>query len=140
MSQESIRISTDRTQIDTQFVHQYLSEKAYWSKGRSKEDVLKAIEHSLCFSVFNAANEQIGFARVATDFVVFAWIMDLFIDEPYKGKGIGKTLVQTILDYPDLKEVNGFGLRTNDAHGLYGQFGFTEIPSPNTWMFKKNSV
>ena len=75
-----IQISTDKHKIDLDFVHQYLSEEAYWSKGRSKEAVARSIANSLCFAVLDVkSKKQIGFARVATDYVVFAWVMDLFV-------------------------------------------------------------
>ncbi len=135
----TIEISTDKTRVDLEFVHRFLSEEAYWSKGRSMEEVKQSIAHSLCFSMFDTAQgNQIGFARVATDYVVFAWVMDVFIDQKSRGKGYAKKLMDYILNYPSLSQVNGFGLRTNDAHGLYKQAGFTHIPNPETWMFKKN--
>ncbi|MEO0570317.1 MAG: GNAT family N-acetyltransferase [Bacteroidota bacterium] len=139
MMATTISISTNKAKINLDFVHDYLSNSAYWSKGRSKDDVRTSIENSLCFSLFfNESNQQIGFARVATDYVVFAWIMDVFIKDEYQGKGLGKLLIQEILNHPKLKNVNGFGLRTFDAQGFYGQFGFESIPEPQTWMFKKN--
>ena len=135
----SIEITTDKSKIDFDFVHQYLSEEAYWSKGRSMEAVKRSITNSLCFSMFDLeTKKQIAFARVATDYVVFAWVMDLFVVREFRGKGYAKRLVHYILEYPDLTQVNGFGLRTNDAQGLYEQFGFSQVPNPKTWMFKKN--
>ena len=122
--------------MDIDFIHGYLSEQAYWAKGRSREQVLKSIENSMCFALFNDSR-QIGFGRVATDYVVFAWLMDLFIDPEYRGMGFGKALVRYILEYPELKNVNGMGLRTEDAHELYVNEGFGPIPRPETWMFKK---
>ncbi|BFP43050.1 GNAT family N-acetyltransferase [Flavobacteriaceae bacterium GF1] len=137
--EQALEISTDKDRINLEFVHRYLSYTSYWAKGRSLEDVKQSIANSLCFSLFcKASNSQIGFARVATDYVVFAWIMDVFVTDEFKGKGYGKMLVNQILNHPDLQNVNGFGLRTSDAHGLYRQFGFTKIPDPETWMFKKN--
>ncbi|MEM8509671.1 MAG: GNAT family N-acetyltransferase [Bacteroidota bacterium] len=139
MSRDEIYITTDRKKIDVAFVHHYLSKEAYWSKGRSLEEVNRSIENSLCFGIFKKnTKQQIGFARVATDYVVFAWIMDLFIDSGHRGLGYSKKLVSTILNHEGLKNVNGFGLRTEDAQGLYAQFGFEVINSPQTWMFKKN--
>ncbi|MEE4248864.1 MAG: GNAT family N-acetyltransferase [Kangiellaceae bacterium] len=139
MNAEEISISTDASKIDLEFVHNYLCNTAYWAKGRSKADVKTSIESSLCFSLFSVeTKKQIGFARVATDYVVFAWIMDVFIDDNFKGKGYGKKLVNFVLNHPELQSVNGFGLRTSDAHGLYRQFGFTEVPDPDTWMYKNN--
>ena len=140
MKATPVYISTDSSELDIKFVHSYLSKTAYWSKGRSLDDVQTSIANSLCFGVYHGpSKQQIGFARVATDYVVFAWIMDLFIDAEYQGLGYAKQLVRAIVDHKKLKEVNGFGLRTEDAHGLYSQFGFEAIPKPATWMYKKNS-
>ena len=129
-------ISTDKSAMDIDFIHGYLSEQAYWAKGRSREEVMKSMENSLCFGLFNQ-KRQIGFGRVATDYVVFAWLMDLFVDPEYRGMGFGKALVRNIVEYPQLKSVNGMGLRTQDAQELYKNEGFGPIPDPETWMFKK---
>ncbi|MGB5555020.1 MAG: GNAT family N-acetyltransferase [Flavobacteriaceae bacterium] len=123
--------------MDIPFIHNYLSEKSYWAKGRSLYLVEKSIENSLCFGLFNADDKQIGFARIATDYVVFAWLMDVFVAESYRGKGAGKVLLDFIFKHPDIQRVNGIGLRTNDAHALYAKYGFKEMPNPETWMFKK---
>ena len=121
------------------FVHDYLSRKSYWARGRSMELVKKSVDNSLCFSLFQG-DRQIGFGRVATDFVVFAWLMDLFIDPEYRGRGLGKLLIGEILAHPDLQTVNGIGLRTEDAKDLYSKYGFGNIPKPDTWMFRKRDV
>lgn len=137
MNGNQIYISTDKDRMDLDFIHNYLSEKSYWAKERSKDLVEKSIANSLCFGAFMDNDEQVGFARVATDYVVFAWVMDVFVLDNFKGKGIGKQLFQTIVEYPLLKPVNGIGLRTEDAQEFYRQFGFISIPEPQTWMFKK---
>lgn len=134
----TILISTDKSKIDLNFVHHYLSEESYWAKGRSFKEVQISIDHSLCFGLYLSSGRQIGFVRVATDYVVFAWIMDVFIDKRYRKKGYSKLLLQAVLNDSKLKNVKGFGLRTNDAHALYQQFGFSKIPSPDTWMFRNN--
>ena len=133
-----IYISTDIEKMDIDFIHNYLSNSAYWAKGRSIPLVRKSIENSLCFGAFTAENEQVAFARVATDYVIFAWIMDVFVAPDFQGKQIGELLLNTITTHPDLKKVNGFGLRTYDAHKFYWKFGFKEIPEPKTWMYKSN--
>lgn len=134
---EGLYISTDFDKMDVSFIHKYLVKDSYWAKGRSRELVVKSMRNSICFGVFRSDHKQIGFARVATDFVVFAWLMDVFIDKSYKGKGIGKMLMNYILNYPELLEVKGFGLRTRDAHGLYEKFGFNRIEDPELWMYRK---
>ncbi|MEM9361535.1 MAG: GNAT family N-acetyltransferase [Bacteroidota bacterium] len=132
-------ISTDKSKMDIDLIHSYLSLKSYWAEGRSKGQVKKSIANSLCFGAFTQSGEQIGFARIATDYVVFAWLMDVFIIDSFQGQGVGYQLLQKILSHSDLKEVNGIGLRTNDAQKFYKKLGFDTIPQPNTWMFKKNT-
>ena len=135
MEQEFI-ISTDKKRMELDFIYKYLSVESYWAKGRSKERVEKSVANSLCFGLFEN-DRQIGFGRVATDYVVFAWIMDLFIDPAFRGKGLGYKLIQSIVEHPELQEVNSIGLRTKDAHALYKKFNFDSIPSPETWMLRK---
>lgn len=134
---EEFFISKDKSKLDINLIHKYLSEESYWAKGRLMEDVIKSIENSLCFGVYNKKQEQIGFARLVTDQVVFAWIMDVFITNEYRGKGISKKLMDYILQTPEITDVNGIGLRTRDAHGLYNKFGFEKIKNTETWMLKE---
>ncbi len=131
-------ISTERELLDVDWIHAYLSNTAYWSKGRTKKEVEESIKNSFCVGVFKEDGTQIGFGRVVTDYVVFAWIMDVFVDEAYRGMGVGKMLVNFIVDHPELSQVNGMGLKTQDAHQLYHQFGFKTVDDPEIWMFKKN--
>lgn len=132
---KEVRISTDIREMDIDLVHDYLSKQSYWAKGRGKEEVVKSMENSICFAVFDG-NAQIGFARLVTDYVVFAWLMDLFVIDEYKNKGVGRFLMDYIMNLPEIKEVNGFGLRTRDAHGFYIKYGFHQISEPETWMQK----
>lgn len=132
---KEFRISTDIREMDVDLVHDYLSKQSYWAKGRGKEEVIKSMENSICFAVFDG-NAQIGFARLVTDYVVFAWLMDVFVINEYKNKGVGRFLMDFIMNLPEIKEVNGFGLRTKDAHGFYIKYGFHQISEPETWMQK----
>ncbi|WP_299534200.1 GNAT family N-acetyltransferase [Ulvibacterium sp.] len=134
---EDFYIVTERKKMDISFIHNYLSETSYWAKGRTMELVLKSMENSSCFGVFNKMGQQVAFARLVTDYVVFAWLMDVFVHPDYGGQGIGKMLVGHILQLPELRSVNGIGLRTNDAQGFYEKFGFEKIAEPKTWMLKK---
>jgi GNAT superfamily N-acetyltransferase len=102
-------------------------------KGRTLEQVKATIEHSVCFGLYvNGA--QVGFARVATDRTVFAYIMDVFILESHRGQGLGKRLISEIVTCDALKHVPNWLLATDDAHGLYAQFGFTPLSRPGVYM------
>jgi GNAT superfamily N-acetyltransferase len=127
-------ISTDKSKLDVAIVFDYLSNQSYWAKGRTMETIEKSIENSLCFGVFDSEDKQVGFARVVTDFAVFAWLMDVFILPAKQGKGLGKLLMTEIIGYPALKEVKKWGLGTRDAHGLYEKFGFKLLVKPENMM------
>lgn len=135
---DNIQITTDRARIDVDRVHQFLSRSAYWALGRSREIVERSIEHSLCFSVI-VDGEQAGFARVVSDHAVFAYLMDVFILPPWRGRGLSKQLMRAILDHPDLQGLKLFLLRTSDAHGLYAQFGFEPIERPQDLLARSGT-
>ena len=127
-----IDISTDKTRLDIELIHTFLTE-TYWAKGRSLEAVKKAIEHCLCFGIY-FENKQIGFARVATDYVVFAYVMDVFILPEYRGNGYAKQLMEAVHNEPKLQSCHTWMLKTSDAHKLYNQFGYTELKHPEKVM------
>ena len=106
---DTFYISADKDQLDIDMVYNFLSNRSYWAKGRSRQTVERAIENSLCFAVYNAQHKQVGFARVVTDFAVFAWLLDVFIMEEYRGNGLGKLLLQQIMSYKDLQAVKRWG-------------------------------
>jgi N-acetylglutamate synthase-like GNAT family acetyltransferase len=130
---DDVEITTDPSRVDVAVVHRYLSESSYWARGRSRETVERSIRHSLCFSVY-VGSAPVGFARVVSDHAVFAYLMDVFILPPWRGKGLSKQLMQTIVAHPDLQGLKLFLLRTSDAHGLYRQFGFEAIDRPEDLM------
>ena len=115
-------------------IHAYLSERSYWAKGRNLDTVKMSIENSLCFGLYNQQGKQLGFARVATDFAIFGYLMDVFVLEEYRGQGLGKKLIEYLVNHPDIKILRRIGLATSDAHGLYHQFGFCPVSSPEKMM------
>lgn len=134
-----IQISTDKSKLEILSIHNYLCNEAYWAKGRTIETVAKSIENSMCFGVY-LDEKQIGFARVVTDYAVFAWIMDVFILNDYKGRGYGKMLMSAIMTHNKLQNLQRWGLGTNDAHGLYEQFGFKPLSKPQNMMELKMKI
>lgn len=137
VQQGSFLISTDPAKIDVVFVHRFLSETSYWAKNIPFDVVQTSIENSLCFGVYDGA-QIIGFARVITDKATFGYLADVFILESYRGQGLSKWLMETILEHPELQGFRRWVLATADAHGLYEQYGFTPLAKPDRWMEKHN--
>lgn len=125
-------ISTDPARLDIDAICGFLK-RAYWANTRPRERTERAIQNSLVFGVYDG-DRQIGVARVVTDYSIFAYLCDVFMHEDYRTLGLGKWLIQTIMDHHDLKDMRRWVLVTNDAHGLYSQFGFTSIEDPEHWM------
>ncbi len=129
-----IQISTDNTKLQIDLIHRFLTE-TYWAKGRSINEVKKSVENSLCFGVY-IDDEQIGFARIVTDYTVFAYLMDVFILPKYRGKGYSKQLMKVMIEDPKLKACKVWMLKTSDSHELYKQFDFTELKHPEKVMVR----
>jgi len=127
-----ITISTDKEKLQIYVIHQFLTE-TYWAKGRTLEEVKKTIEHCLCFGMY-LDGKQIGFARLATDYTVFAYLMDVLVLPEYRGKGYSKQLMKAINEEPQLQSCKVWMLKTSDAHKLYKQFGYTELKHPEKVM------
>jgi len=125
-------ISTDPARLDIDTICDFLT-RSYWANTRPRERTELAIQNSLVFGIYNN-NKQIGLARVVTDYSIFAYLCDVFIHEEYRAHGLGKWLIQTIMEHPDLRDVRRWLLVTSDAHGLYKQYGFTSIEEPERWM------
>ncbi len=127
-----IDISTDKSRLDIDIIHQFLT-NSYWAKGRTIEEVKRSIDNSLNFGVY-LNNNQIGYARICTDYTVFAYLMDLFILPEHRGKGYSKELIRVILAAPALRTCKVWMLKTKDAHELYKNFSFTDLKNPERLM------
>jgi N-acetylglutamate synthase-like GNAT family acetyltransferase len=131
---KEIIVSDDKSKLDVGLIHKFLT-TSYWAEGRTIEQVINSIEHSICFGVYKN-DKQIGFARVLTDCTVFAYLMDVFILEEFRGNGFSKLLLNTIFEDNRFKSVKKWMLATKDAHSLYAQFGFGEIRNTERLMEK----
>jgi GNAT superfamily N-acetyltransferase len=125
-------ISTARDRLDLETVHGFLT-NCYWAKGISRETVVRSIEHSLCFGIYERS-AQVGFARVVSDFATVAYLGDVFVLESHRGRGLSKWLMECIVQHPALQNLRRWILLTRDAHGLYSQFGFTPVKAPELYM------
>lgn len=133
-------ISTNKKYLDIELIHSFLNQEAYWSKGITREIVMKSIENTnLCFGVYKgevgkSSIEQVGFARVITDLATFAYLSDVFIVHDYRNLGLSKWLMDVITNHPELQDIRRFMLATQDAHTLYEKFGFKKIDNPEFFM------
>lgn len=133
-------ISTDKQHLDIDYIYHWLSEQSYWAQGRSRDTVVQSIANSLCFGLYHGS-KQVGFARVVTDLATFGWLCDVFVDESERGHGLGKWLIQTLVNHPDMARLRRLLLATRDAHELYRNYGgFEMLGSPERWMAKIQSV
>jgi GNAT superfamily N-acetyltransferase len=132
-------ISPEKSKLDIDKIHDFLCNRSYWAKGRSLENVKESIENSMCFGIYDRSEKILGFARVVTDQVAFAYIMDFFILEGHRGKGLGKMLLKQIVEHPEL-QVKLWLLGTVDAHGFYKKFGFSELKDPGRFLEIKNET
>jgi GNAT superfamily N-acetyltransferase len=133
-TRDTYTISDEAERLQPEVIVDYLA-RAYWSNQRPQAVIEKSLKHSLCFGVYENQT-QIGFARVVTDHATFAYLADVFILESHRGHGLGRWLVQTILEHPDLQGLRRWMLATRDAHGLYAKFGFVPLENPDRYMTK----
>ncbi|MFV5684835.1 GNAT family N-acetyltransferase [Flavobacterium sp. GB2R13] len=129
-----VSVSTDKNKLDVPFIQHFLKD-IYWAAGRTMAEVQITIDNSFCFGIY-LNDKQIGFARVITDYVVFAYLMDVFITEEHRGKGYSSILINSMMKEPKLKEVKIWRLATSDAHFLYEKFGFKLLAHPEKLMEK----
>ncbi len=132
-NRDGFQISTDPARLDLDVIHNFLANEAYWSPGVAREKVARQMQHSLCFGLY-AGTQQAGFARVISDFTTFAYLADVFILLPFRGQGLGKWLVQTILAHPELQGLRRWTLHTQDAHSLYQRYGFKNDLHPENYL------
>ena len=125
-------ISTDKERLDVAVIHGFLT-MSYWAAGVPMDVVKQSIEHSLAFGVYKE-DQQVGFARIITDYATFAYLGDVFILEPFRGRGLSKWLMEVIVGHPKLQGLRRWMLLTRDAHGLYRKVGFAEPSHPERYM------
>jgi ribosomal protein S18 acetylase RimI-like enzyme len=134
MNHTEYYVSTDKSKLNIDRI-KLLLKQSYWANERTEERILKSIENSICYGIYQN-NELIGFGRVVTDYATVYWICDIIIDVEHRGNGLGKKLMETIMSSKEFEGLLGI-LATQDAHGLYEQYGFTK--EPYKFMMKKRA-
>jgi GNAT superfamily N-acetyltransferase len=125
-------ISTDPARLQPGKIHQFLK-TTYWSPDIPPAVVGKALTNSLCFGLYRGG-EQVGLARVVTDYATYAYLCDVYVLESHRGRGLGQWLVECVMTHPELQNLRRFTLATRDAHGIYANFGFTALKAPERMM------
>ena len=126
-------VSTDPSRLDLDTIHNFLT-NCYWAKGVPRDVVARSIEHALCFGVYDDTGAQVGFARVISDFATVAYLGDVFVLDTHRGRGLGKWLMECIMQHPALQGLRRWILTTRDAHELYAQVGFAPVKFPERYM------
>ncbi|WP_282111525.1 GNAT family N-acetyltransferase [Maribacter stanieri] len=126
-------ISTDKNLLNVDAIQQFIA-NSYWGDNRTLEEVKTTIKNSYCFGIYTLKNEQIGFARIVTDYIYFGYFMDVIILDKFQGQGYGKILVKAMLEDATITKLKTLALKTKDAHLLYKRFGFNKIGDSPLWM------
>lgn len=132
ITRDTLTISTDPARLDLEVVCDFLS-RAYWASNRSRATIQRSLQNSLVFGVYDGGR-MIGMARLISDYATLAWLCDVFVHEDYRGRGIGKWLMECTLAHPDLQGLRRWILATTDAHGLYSQYGYKPLENVEWWM------
>ena len=129
-----MKISIEQpSESDLDVIHGFLTE-TYWSPGVAREVVARAAANSICAIARDGAGALVGFARVVTDRASFAWLADVLVLEAHRGNGLGRDLVRTLQEHPELRGLRRWLLGTRDAHGVYAALGFTPLGAPERYM------
>ncbi|WP_423999732.1 GNAT family N-acetyltransferase [Maribacter sp. IgM3_T14_3] len=126
-------ISKDKSLLKVEKIQQFIA-NSYWGNGRTLDEVKLTIENSYCFGIYTPENEQIGFARIVTDYIYFGYFMDVIVLDKFQGQGYGKILIHAIFEDITIKKLKTLALKTKDAHHLYERYGFNKIGDSPLWM------
>ena len=126
-------VTTDKTKMQPEAIHKWLSEESYWSKHIPYELVKAAFDNSYCIGVLKDGM-QVGYGRLITDYVTFAYLADVYVEEQHRGQGLSKKMMEILMELDWVKNLRRLMLATLDAHELYKKFGFTPMVISERYM------
>lgn len=132
-SKEGLNLSDNENLLDLPKIHHWLSLESYWANGRDFDTVEKAFAFSYPIGVYQDST-QIAVARIVSDCATFAWLCDVFVDEKFRGRGIGTWLAESSVEWAEKNGIKRIILATRDAHEVYARVGFEPLKSPDRWM------
>ncbi|HUZ61158.1 MAG TPA: GNAT family N-acetyltransferase [Hanamia sp.] len=134
---DDFSITTDKSKMDIVAIHDFLSIYSGWSDNIPFDRVKTSIGNSLNFGLFHNDN-QIGFARVISDFSTIAYLGDIYVLDKYRGLGLSKKLMNCVMAHPNLQGLRRWILLTSTADWLYEKYGFIKVPKPELYMENYN--
>ena len=137
--EDGFEVDDDAERLQLDVVHGFLRE-AYWSPGIPRDIVERAVRNSLVMGLYAPDGSQVGMARAVTDRATFAWIADVFVLSEYRGRGLGRFVVEALLKHPDLRGLRRQMLATADAHDLYRRYGFEDLQDPESYLVRRAST
>ncbi len=132
VSRGDFLISTDPARLDAAAIHEELT-RSYWAEGIPLDLVARSLQGSLCFGLYRGSR-QVGLARVITDRATYAYLCDVYVLQEFRGQGLGRWLMETVMGHPDLSGLRRLSLVTRDAQGLYAPLGFAPLGQPERHM------
>jgi GNAT superfamily N-acetyltransferase len=137
LSHRGYLISDDPQRLDVDAIHAYLT-RSYWAEGIPRAVVARSLQHSLGLGIYAPTGEQVGLVRAITDYTTFAYLCDVYVLEEHRGRGLSKAAMRALATHPRLQNLRRLQLVTQDAHGLYEQFGFQRVAQPERHMEKRD--
>lgn len=131
---DGYRLTTDRARIDVDAVHAFLAEESYWARGMARDRLERALAGSMPMAILAPDGSLAGFARLVTDYAVFAYLRDVFVCPAHRGRGLAVWLATVIRTHPDLAGIGTWMLATADAHAVYARAGYRTDPHPERYM------
>lgn len=125
-------VSTDRSRLDIDAALALLR-GTRWAASMTRESLTRAVEESVTFGMYEGI-DLVGLARVVTDRATYGYLTDVIIAEPQRGQGLGRWLVECVLDHRDLQTLRRLTLLTAEAPWLYEKFGFSSLTGPSAYM------
>ena len=136
MTTEGYELRTELADMDFDRIHPWLSTDAYWAMGRTRDNIETAARNSLNFGIFTSDGQQVAYARVLTDHANFGWLADVYVDRDHRGRGVGRMLVDGVVEHLEPIGLSRVLLATRDAHEVYARVGFEPLPKPEIFMIR----
>jgi len=132
--QNDLYFSTQTEDMDLNVIFTFVK-NSYWGSLRTYDEQKIAVESCMNFGLFKYG-KLIAYTRVMTDMVFFAYLLDFFVVNEEQGKGYSKILMEKVMSFPSIKDIDRWMLATKDAHSLYAKYGFQRVKSPEKLMDK----